>query len=440
MSKLHLIIGREYMAIVGRKSFIVVTLLIPFLVLLCGAIPAVIGYFNATGSDVETVIVVDHSGRYGNAIADNDNYKFVTLAGDSAAHAQQYYKNARGAVAAALVIPSDIDSTGRVTVYSDGTINTMLKEYIYDAMSDTLTRARIASHNIPGLQAIVDNARVSADVKSVTWSDDGSEKETSSEFAVILGMILALFTYMFVLMYGSMIMNGVIEEKTNRIVEVIVSSCRPFELMMGKILGVGLVGLTQFAIWTVLLVIIGVVAGTVTGVGALANGGLDMAVASANVPAQMPDNEIADVVKTILAVNYTPILVCFVLYFIGGYLLYASLFAAFGSAVDQASDASQFTTPIILIMVVALYAGIACAPAPNGPMAVWCSIIPFTSPVVMMVRLPYDVPMWQLVLSIVLLFVTALAMIWLAARIYRTGILMYGKKHSFKEVLRWIKR
>lgn len=152
------------------------------------------------------------------------------------------------------------------------------------------------------------------------------------------------------------------------------------------------------------------------------------------------DFDMGAVMQAVSSVNYVYILMSFVFYFIGGYLLYASLFAGFGSAVDQASDASQATTPIIMIMVVALYAGMACIENPNGPMAVWCSMIPFTSPVVMMVRLPYDVPLWQLVLSIVLLYVTAAACVWLAARIYRTGILLYGKKHSFGEIMRWIKR
>ena len=255
--------------------------------------------------------------------------------------------------------------------------------------------------------------------------------------ALAVGLILAFLTYMFVLLYGAMIMNGVIEEKTNRIVEVIVSSCKPFQLMMGKIIGVALVGLTQLAIWVVLMTIVGAIASTVFAPAALSAAGSMEGVQAAM---EASDNfDMAGLVQMVMSVNYVPILVSFVLYFIGGYLLYASLFAGFGSAVDQASDASQATTPIIMIMVVALYAGMACIENPNGPMAVWCSMIPFTSPVVMMVRLPYDVPLWQLALSIVLLYATAAGCVWVAARIYRTGILLYGKKHSFKEILRWIK-
>jgi ABC-2 type transport system permease protein len=236
-------------------------------------------------------------------------------------------------------------------------------------------------------------------------------------------------------MYGAMIMNSVIEEKTNRIVEVVVSSCRPFQLMLGKIIGVGLVGLTQMAIWIVLLAIVGTVAGSAFGLNGMATANV-----SPEAMATVQDMGVMEsITRQALSINYVPILINFVLYFLGGYLLYSSLFAGLGSAVDQASDASQFTTPVILIMLIAFYAGIACAENPMGPMAVWCSIIPFTSPVVMMVRLPFGVPTWQLILSIVLLFGTALAITWMAARIYRRGILHYGQKASFKDLFKWMK-
>ena len=316
-----------------------------------------------------------------------------------------------------------------MTIYSDKTVNASLKMYAAP-VSDTITRAHVASYGVPNLQQMIDESSVNVDVKSVKWGDDGSETETSTEIAMGIGFVLAFLIYMFVLMYGAMIMNGVIEEKTNRIVEVIVSSCKPLELMMGKIIGVGLVGLTQFAIWVAIL----------AGVAGIAMSVLNIpstAVVAAVDPSGAPT--LALVFATIKSINIGLILVSFVVYFIGGYLLYASLFAAFGSAVDQASDASQFSAPIIMIMVIALYASIGCMENPNGSLAMWCSLIPFTSPVVMMVRLPFDVPVWQVALSIVLLFGTAVAMVWLSARIYRTGILLYGKKHSLKEIVRWVR-
>ena len=211
--------------------------------------------------------------------------------------------------------------------------------------------------------------------------------------------------------------------------------------MMGKIIGVALVGLTQLAIWVVVMLALSMVAGSMLGLamGDTLNMANDPAALQAAL-AQGGNADMSSVVQAILSVNYLQIFTAFVFYFIGGYLLYAALFAAFGSAVDQAADASQFTTPIIIIMIIALYAGMACIENPNGPMAFWCSMIPFTSPIVMMVRLPYDVPVWQLVLSIIVLFATAALMVWIASRIYRTGILLYGKKTSYKDIFGWIRR
>ncbi len=439
MEKLKLIIAREYMSTVSSKSFIVMTILMPVLMLLIVAVPLAIGYLNDAGSDVEKVAVIDETGRYGQAIKATDLFEFVTLRGDTVGDPRQFYDKASGSLAAVVVIPRDVDSTAQVTVFSDKTVNMSLKSHIARSLSDTITQAHIAAYGVPNLQKMIDEANVDVDVKSVKWSDDGSETESSTEIAMVIGMILAFLTYMFVLMYGAMIMNGVIEEKTNRIVEVIVSSCKPFQLMMGKIIGVALVGLTQLAIWTVVMGVITSVVGAVLGVNLLTMSPSSMSPEAMAAMNEAQGFDMSGVLQAVMGVNYLQIFTCFVLYFIGGYLLYAALFAAFGSAVDQSSDASQFTSPIIIIMIVALYAGMACIENPNGPMAVWCSIIPFTSPVVMMVRLPYDVPFWQLALSVVLLFATAAALVWVAARIYRTGILLYGKKTSFKEILRWIK-
>lgn len=424
MNKLKLIIAREYLEMVKRKSFIVITLLMPLLVLLVGGIPVLISQLNG-GGETKDVIVIDETGKYAAALADNDTYHFVALRGDTVTDARAFYEKTDGSSEAMIVIPRDIDSTAVVNIYSEGTINLSLREYVAGRLSDTISQARIASYNIPELKSIIDKANVDVTINSVKWSDDGSESESSTEMAMIIGMIFSMFIYMFVLMYGAMIMNGVVEEKTNRIVEVIVSSCKPFQLMMGKIIGVGLVGLTQFAVW---VLVIGAVI--------LAMGG----VSSVGVDAGASEDMMAMIMSQVASVNYLPIISWFVLYFIGGYLLYAALFAAFGSAVDQASDASQFTSPIIIIMIVALYAGMGCIDNPNGPMAVWCSMIPFTSPIVMMIRVPYDVPAWQMVASLALLYATAAGIVWVAARIYRTGILMYGKKHTIKDIFKWIKQ
>ena len=445
MNKLKLIIQHEYMTMVGKKSFIIMTLLIPFLILIVGCIPVLLAYINSSAdTSITRIAVIDESGNYGSAFKDTPNYRFMVMQGDKAVNAHEFYKNAGESIDAVMVIPANVLDDQQATIYSENTIDQGTISMLTNCLSDTLARAKIASFNDPDLESKIEQSQVSAQVKSIKWNEEGDEQEQSAQFASILGMILSFLTYTFVLSYGAMIMNSVVEEKTNRIVEVIVSSCRPLELMMGKIIGVGLVGLTQFAIWVVLLGIGYLVLGLVAG-GAMAVSNPEAITAGMNLPggtdmaSGMVDSTMSEVMTVLASINWLSLLGNFVIYFIGGYLLYASLFAGFGSAVDQASDSSQFTMPIILIMIIALYAGIACIENPSGPMAVWCSIIPFTSPVVMMVRLPFDVPWWQLLLSIVLLYATAFACIWISARIYRTGILLYGKKRTFKEVLKWVK-
>ncbi len=433
MNKLRLIIAREYMSIVGRKSFILMTLGMPLLIFIIGAVPMLLGYLNDKGSDVQMISVVDETGRYGSALHSDEMYNFVIEKDLTVSNARDFYSKAEDGIDAMVIIPRDVDSTGTVDILSKGTITPALVTTVRSTLADTIESAHLASMGIPNLQQMVDKAHVDVDVRSIKLSEEG-EKESSTDLAMGLGLVLSLFTYMFVLMYGAMIMNSVIEEKTNRIVEVIVSSCRPFQLMLGKIIGVGLVGLTQMAIWLALFVIVGIIAGGALGISGM---GSPEAMAAAGAAA---DTGVMDgIMKELYSINFLPIILYFILYFLGGYLLYSSLFAGLGSAVDQPSDSSQFMTPVMLIMIIALYAGMFCMENPSGPTAVWCSIIPFTSPVVMMVRLPFGVPAWQMLLSLVLLFGTALGITWIAARIYRRGILHYGKKASFGDLFKWIK-
>ena len=422
MNNLGLIIKREYMSIVGRKSFLVMTLLIPIIIVICMLIPVLLTKMNnESATETQQVTVIDETGSLAQAVKNTPAFNFVTLQGDEnkPTDARQFYEKAGSSVDAIVVIPRDVLDKQQVTVYSENTVSPALLKHLEECLTDTLEGAKIAAYGVPELKKIMKDCEVELDVQSVKWDANGEENSSSTTAAMIFGIALSFITYMFVIMYGAMIMNSVIEEKTNRIVEVIVSSCTPFQLMMGKIIGVALVGLTQFAIWVLII-------GAVVGITGLSVGGVG-------------GDGIAAVLQAVGSINITYILICFVIYFIGGYLLYASLFAGFGSAVDQASDASQFSTPIIMIMIIALYAGMACMENPNGTMAMWCSIIPFTSPIVMMVRLPYGVPFLQLALSIVLLYATAAFMIWISSRIYRTGILLYGKKHSLKEIFKWIK-
>ena len=427
-----LILQREYMSIVGKKSFIVMTLLMPFLLILLGCIPVLLQMINT--NDEKTVAVIDETGRYGGAIKSDDQFDFEYYDQAKSGNARQLYDEKGKELYAIVIIPRDVEATHQLLVYSESAVSSTLIAHLERSMGKTLTDAKVRSYGIEGLEKILKECNVEVNVRSIKWSDGGSEETSSTDIAMIVGVALSMLSYFFVLMYGAMIMNSVIEEKTNRIVEVIVSSCKPLELMLGKILGVALVGFTQVAIWAVLLGI----AGTVLGMGFIGS-----AVASPEAvdaaPAMAQSSQSDSFVEMLLSVNYVQILFFFVVYFIGGFLLYASLFAGFGSAVDQASDASQFTTPIMIVIIIALYASLACMENPDGDVAFWCSMIPFTSPMVMMVRLPYDVPVWQMALSVAVLYGTAIGLTALSAKIYRTGILLYGKKNSFKDVIKWIK-
>jgi ABC-2 type transport system permease protein len=403
------------------------------------ALPALLAEIKS--DDVKNVAVLDATGRYSRALQDTDEYHFYTLSDGGAPSARAYYESDSGRDVYAIVsIPATVDSLSTLSVYSPKSVPQGLSQTLSDQLEPLLREARIEAYGIDSLKEIMAACDVRLEVENIKWDESGEEQRSEAFAAQMLGLLLSLLTYMFVLCYGAMIMNGVIEEKTNRIVEVIVSSCRPMELMLGKIVGVALVGLTQIAIWGVL------VGGglSLLGLNAAATASPEVAMmqsvgAEAAAGAVTPDSALAEVMAVVAGINWAQMLGCFLLYFVGGYLLYAALFAAFGSAVDQPSDASQFTMPIVMILIFALYAGMYSINNPDGPLAWWCSMIPFTSPIVMMIRLPYDVPTWEVALSLLLLFATAFATVYLAGRIYRTGILMYGKKTSLKELLRWLK-
>ncbi len=431
--RFFLVLQREYYSIVAKKSFILTTLLSPLIMISLIAVPVLLMEFNK--SDAQVITVIDQSGRYADKFIDTEDYDYQVLPDMTADNMKDRYEEADGDIYAILVIPSNVDETRVVNIYSEQPVKMSLSREISDILGKGLSETKINSFDIPELKDIIAQSNITVDVKSHTWDESG-ESLSSSELATMTGLFLAFLTYMFVLMYGAMIMSSVVEDKTNRIVEVIVSTCRPMELMLGKIVSIALVGLTQIAIWTVLLSI-GSFILSLTGI-FTSSPDMTAAMAGGAVP-QMPEGEMPEIIQAIIGVNWFRLLGIFVLYFIGGYLLYAALFAAFGSAVDQQSDANQFTMPIMMIIIIALLIGQACMENPDGTLGVVCSLIPFTSPIVMMIRLPYDVPAWEIIASIVLLYATAILLTWLAARIYRTGILMYGRKVSFKEILRWVK-
>lgn len=437
MNKLGLIIQREYMQMVAKKSFIVTTILVPILsILLCGVLPIMLS--NVKSDEKKLVAVVDQTEdqMFLSLFSATEEYQFLPVADASTSSDESLYDfyKQNTDLYALVVLPPNIVESQQLTILSEQSLSGSLASDIRSILYAPMRSQKISTYDIEGLEDILQDCDVNLDVKTIKWGEDGKETVSSAMVSEIVGLCLAFLTYMFVLTYGAMIMSGVVEEKTNRIVEVIISSCKPIELMLGKIIGVALVGLTQFAVWGVLLGSAGLIASVAFGV----NTSVDPEVIS-NASLLTPQSQFGEIFQMIMSVNYPLILSCFLLYFVGGYLLYASLFAAFGSAVDQQQDTSQFMAPIMFFMVFALYAGMFSMQNPDGPLAWWCSMVPFTSPITMMVRLPFDVPMYEIALSLVILYVTAFLILWLAARIYRTGILMYGKKFSWKDIVKWIR-
>ncbi len=454
MSKIQQIIEREYMSRVKKKSFLVLTFLVPVLLIAMGFVPFLLAMVK--NDTAKQVAVVDYSGRYFPRLESNKQYHFVNDGGDL----DTYRKNAivNNDIHALLVINGNLSSdSGKVTLYARKQVELELKNNIGNQLEALARKDKIESFAIPDLESIIQKADVHLSVNTIKWEDDGSEKKSSSELAMIIGMICTVVIYIFIFAYGALVMNGVIEEKTNRIVEIIVSSVRPFELMMGKIIGIALVGLTQVLLWV--LLIAGVVGVATTYLGRSVDAEKIQAIGqemAGNPSLNLPGNSInandvatlsesvatspqlTDMVEIVRNLNLGELAVWFILFFLGGYLLYASLFAAVGSAIDNQEDAQQFTLPLTIPVLFALYAGMASANNPDGPLAFWCSIIPFTSPIVMMVRIPFGVPFWQLILSFGLLVITFLLTTLMASKIYRTGILMYGKKVTYKELWKWL--
>jgi ABC-2 type transport system permease protein len=442
MRKTGIITRREYLRRVNKKSFIILTLFAPLLFSALVFVPLWLSSIKAT--EVEEVIIIDRTQKYASLFKDTDGFKFIRIeaaekAAASAASTEEI-KSRHASAFAFLEITDDLlENPSAAALYSDKQIPMGLKREVNTILSRHLENEKRASFNIPNLDEIIRASRVNFDIQTVKWGKDGTATKSSTELSNLIGMAFTLLIYMFLMIYGTMVMQGVMEEKTSRIVEVMVSSVHPFDLMMGKITGIGLVGLTQLVIWCVLTM-------GLTGVGSLLTG-VSIFGGTAEPASMQPNMSMSGEAVSMMtgflsklqSFNFLTIITCFVLYFIGGYLSYASLYAAIGSAIDNPEDAQQFMMPMMILLIFAIYAGLYSTNNPNGPLAFWCSLIPFTSPIVMMVRIPFDIPLWQILLSLALLYASAAGLIWTSAKIYRVGILMYGKKPTLKEIARWIR-
>ena len=365
--------------------------------------------------DRKTVAVVDNTGLYAPALKSNASYLFVPTEKMTAG----MRSDSTDIDAVVHITGNLVDNPAGAAIYSREEIPADLTEYVGAVLTEEARKEKFARYDIPGLDAIIADVQQPVAVATIRWTDDG-EQQSMADLIAATGMLLTFLTYLFVMSYGGMVLQSVAEEKSNRIVELMVSSVRPYQLMMGKIVGIGLVGLFQMLVWAVMLAVI------FMGVGAMSDTGVSA-------------DSVAEIFSAVLSLPLVEIVTLFVLYFIGGYLLYASILAACGASVNDAQDSQQFLMPVMVLMLFAFYAGFYGSTNPDGPLAHWCSFIPFTSPIVMMVRVPYGIPVYEEILSIALLYVSALVLLALSAKVYRTGILMYGKKISFKEMLRWLK-
>lgn len=430
MSKIWIIIQREFLHRVTKKSFIVLTILMPFIIAATVFVPV---WLSMVKSDVpQKVVVIDDTGKYLPQFRDNESYSFVP-----ALKMEPEFRSDTADISAVVMITDDlIQHTEAATIYSRKEVPKSLSRLVNEVLNEQIRHDKLEKYDIPQLEDIMSDFETSYSVRTVKWADDGTASESNSLVAMMSGMILTFLIYMFIMAYGGMVMQSVMEEKTNRIVELIISSVKPFQLMIGKIIGIGLVGILQLCIWGVMLFVILGVTGTAFGYSALQSP--DMTGAMMEASASPVSDDTTSLLAALYNMDFLKLGAFFVLNFIGGYLIYASIFAAIAASVNEQEDSQQFMLPVTLLLVFAMYAAIASADNPDGPLAVWCSMIPLTSPVVMMVRLSFDAPMWQLILSLCILYGTALGLIWTAGKIYRVGILMYGKKPSLKEMFRWI--
>ena len=445
--KIGIVISREYLNRVKKKSFIWTTLLVP--ILIAGLTIGIMLAMMNTKDKVKTIAVADASGIVLPYMTDTEtiHYKDAGAQPLDEVKANLASLGYDGVLAIGALDP--VEKTVTADIYSAKPFGMELTDNINSRLNRAVEDYRIASYNIEGLDQILKDVKANVKLHSYTISESGEEKISEAGVYSILSMLLGIFLFMFITLFGGMVMSSVIEEKTSRVVEVLVSSVKSTELMFGKIIGIALVALTQFLLWIVLSVAIITIAGAAIGFDKLGGANPTELVGSMGVDAEQleaataqltDESELGTVISTLRGLPYGRILGLFFVYFIFGYLLYASMFAAIGSAVENEGDTQQLqlplTIPLLLGYMIALYA----FRAPDSSIAFWGSIIPFTSPIVMISRLPFGVPAWEVILSVVLLIGTFVLCAWASAKIYRVGILMFGKKSTFKDLWKWLKQ
>ncbi len=439
MSKIGIVIGREFNERVRKKSFIISTILMPVLMVALMVAPTLIMVYGK--SDVKKIVVVDQSGLFAEALTDSEevDFEFTDKSLDQARADKEGF--------GVLHIGEDIlTNNSNITLYTNSASSLTIEESISDKVKSEIENTRLKeNYNIENLDEMLLEVKANVHLKKERDDKSGESESQSSMVSMAAGYILGFILYMFLLIYGSMVMSSVIEEKSSRVLEVLVSSVKPFDLLLGKIISIAMVALTQIVIWGVLLLVISVAvipavmpADVMSSVAAMQAGGaasMDMASASG------VDAEMITALSALTDVGYiSQMLGYMILFLMGGYLLYSAMFAAVGAAVDTVEDSQNLQLPVTMPIMLAIFVMMMVAKDPNSPLITTFSMIPFTSPIIMMARIPHGIPTWEIVVSLVILFSTFLAMVWLAAKIYRVGIFIHGKKPTFKELYKWIKQ
>lgn len=431
-SNISIIIGREFKERVAKKSFIVTTILMPVLMLAFMAAPALI--MSLSSPENRTLAVIDNSGIVLPALVEHqpENLVLVPTAEplDSAIRSDRYN--------GVLVIGADVAASPKASLYMHDASSVELESMLASRIEDAVRDQKLKSYNIDNLQQILDETETNVNLSTIRVDDKGEGESTSSFLSFGIGLFSTFILYMFLLMYGQMVMTSIIEEKSNRVLELVVSSVKPTQLMLGKILGVGLVAVVQVIIWAILLGAMSMIVmpmlvpdAVMSQVNALNAGTLDTASASVDVDMLQAISYFGSPVAILSIFGYL------LLFLIGGFLFYASIFAAIGSAVDNIQDASQLQSFAVLPIILALMFSFTVAQEPNSTLAVWLSMIPFTSPMVMLCRIPFSIPGWEIAVSVAILYLSFVVMAWISGKIYRVGIFMYGKKPNIKDLIRW---
>lgn len=431
MNKIWLVMQREYLARVKKKSFLLATLLTPLIFPAIMAIFVWIAVEEKDNQSLRIIEVVDENKLF--FLESSDQYAF-SFSDRSDEEAKELVKN--GDRYGFLHIPNfDLEDPKGITFFGEENPNMNLMSYLESSLKKKIEDQRLYESGID--PQLISDIRTNVDIKSITVNEQGEEKVSNATVNYAIGFVAGILIYMFIFIYGNQIMQGVIEEKSSRIVEILVSSLKPFQLMMGKIVGIAGVGLTQLLIW---IVLIGGLTTIVTGyLGMKMPQQQAMEMAQVGME-QIPDSGVSEILQVINGIDFVTLVLCFVFYFLGGYLLYGALFAGIGSAVDAPSDAQQFMLPVTIPLIVS-YMGlfVFVLQDPNSTASFWLSIVPLTSPIAMMGRVSFGVPFWELALSMILLILGFLGTTWLAGKIYRIGILMHGTKPSYKTLWKWIK-